>query len=272
MPLQKSYDVAAVGTERIVSAPFGIRSVRLDNPSGMWLYIPEIMKYIPPNTLGWIDNVAPVTNTIRLQYVTAPTGGSTSAVTGGPILTTIYESDERPSLGIAYTAATAADIASLAAAIATLQTSVNSLVAGQALQATAAKQDTYGAAQATAAKQDTYGAAQATATAQATAQTSLDAIKVLVTPPNNDPVATNITVATTKTTIYDATGKNASITIQNNDASLRIRVGGSNITTTKGTIVKPGRFYSISLKNQIFYGIAIDGSSVSIDLVTAEIT
>jgi hypothetical protein len=108
----REFAVAAVGTQRMVNSSLPIRAARIDNPSGMWLNVVEATSpFIPPNTLAWITNFDPVVNTIHVQYVDAAVGGLASTVTGGPIVVTTYETPQIPSNGIAYTAASTADIA-----------------------------------------------------------------------------------------------------------------------------------------------------------------
>jgi hypothetical protein len=115
--VQHTYDVDVVGTERLVTESFTVLSLKIDNPSGMWLYVTEASKYVPANTLGWITNILPPSNTIHIQYIDAATAGTPSTVTGGPILVTTYGNVQLESNGIAYTAATATDVAALAADI-----------------------------------------------------------------------------------------------------------------------------------------------------------
>lgn len=117
MNIPHSYAVAAVGTTRQIAEQFLIAAVQVDNPSDMWLYIPELYSYIPPNRLGWIAEVNPKIKSMRLQYVNAPTNGKASAVSGGPIVLTTFSAEQAISTGVDYTTATQQDLADVLAAI-----------------------------------------------------------------------------------------------------------------------------------------------------------
>jgi hypothetical protein len=111
--IQHSLSVAAVGTTRIINESYGIKSVKIDNPSGLWLYLKEAQDYVPPSTLGWVRSPQPTTSSITIVYSDALVGGAASVVSGGPITVTTYQITLPDSNGISYTAATAADIGSL---------------------------------------------------------------------------------------------------------------------------------------------------------------
>lgn len=52
--------ISPIGTNRLDNMLLGgqqIRGARIDNPSGSWLYIPEITDYVPPYTFGWQRNI-----------------------------------------------------------------------------------------------------------------------------------------------------------------------------------------------------------------------
>ncbi len=126
MSIQKSLAVAAIGTERLITAPFLIQSVRVDNPSGLWLYVREATTpYVPPNTLSWIQILTPPVSGVHITYVSSPGAGTPSAATGSPISVTVYEIVQPSSNGIAYTQATVTDIAVLAAQLALIQAQLN---------------------------------------------------------------------------------------------------------------------------------------------------
>jgi len=96
------FDVNVVGTENVVSVGFDIASVRVHNPSGMWLLLPQNQQYIPPNTLGAYFSVKPTTKSLRIRYVDAPVGGQPSVVDGGPIQITVYANEVSDFSGLDY--------------------------------------------------------------------------------------------------------------------------------------------------------------------------
>lgn len=265
MSIQHSYDVAAVGTERLISATNTVRSIRIDNPSGMWLQVLETtVQYIPPSTIGWVQNVVPPTNTINLKYITALIGGVASAVTGGPITVTLYEVEQRTSYGIAYTAASATDVTAVT-------TAVNIVAANQAAQATAAAQAT----ELTKLTEidtavDTGNAAQATATKQDIAQTSLNQILINTQPINNALVNATVSVGTVATLIRTAVGKEV-VGIYNSSATATVSVGPSTVTTATGFPVLPGEKLAVALDSQSIYGIVTSGT-VTIYLIRGTLT
>lgn len=122
------FDVGPVGVEQAVSVGFDIASVRVHNPSGMWLLLPQNQQYIPPNTLGAYITVKPTTKTLRIKYVNAPINGQPSVATGGPIQITVFAAENADFTGLDYGLVNGID--NLAAAIAGLQNSIDNMVNG----------------------------------------------------------------------------------------------------------------------------------------------
>lgn len=122
------FQVAAVGTKRDVSPGFMVGSMRIQNPSAMWLYIPQVQQYIPPNVLGAVISVKPTARAVTVIYVDAPIGGVASAATGGPIVVTAFPGDLSDYQGLDYGLNQA--IIDLSADIAALQASIDALAGG----------------------------------------------------------------------------------------------------------------------------------------------
>lgn len=78
--------VGAAGATNHLGESFQIGSVTIDNPSGSWLLVQPISRYVAPGTLGWTAQILPRRASISVNIVAAPTGGVTSAATGGPIV------------------------------------------------------------------------------------------------------------------------------------------------------------------------------------------
>lgn len=122
------FDIGPIGIERTVSVGFDIASVRVHNPSGMWLLLPQNQQYIPPNTLGAYLSIKPTTKTLRIKYVSAPTGGQPSSVTGGPIQITVFAAENADFTGLDY--GLVASIEDLSQAVNDLQYSIDHMVNG----------------------------------------------------------------------------------------------------------------------------------------------
>lgn len=287
MPLNKiqtSYDVDVVGTERLVTATFPIASVQVNNPSGMWLYIPEVDKYIPSSTLAWISNILPPTSTVHLLYVDGLVGGAVSAVTGGPITVTVYNEYQTETNGLDYSTATSGDIAAVLAELALANAKLdllitetalqgiqlNTLIAGQALQATAAAQATAQASltslvagqalQATAAKQDTQSGKLDTLIANdATQNTKLDSIISNTQPINNALTTANITVTTTATLIRTAVGREVIGMV--NMGAVDVTIGPSSVVAGTGLLLRAGREMSMAINGISVYGRTASSSA-----------
>ena len=143
--IDHQFPVDVIGTERLISGPITIKGLKINNPSGMWLYIRETGEYVPANRLGFATNLSQISNTIHIDYVDGATlGGSASTVTGGPIVVSTSDVALDPSQGLSYIDATTTDIANVLAAVnnvkaavndvktavADVQTSVNNLTGG----------------------------------------------------------------------------------------------------------------------------------------------
>lgn len=122
-----SFPVAAVGTQKLITERQLIHTVVIDNASGMWLYVEEIQKYVPPNTSGWTKHILPRSNNIHLDYVAALSGGVASTVTGGPIVVNTYQIELLESDGTNYTVATQADVAAIEAQLSILNSNTGIL-------------------------------------------------------------------------------------------------------------------------------------------------
>lgn len=88
-------DVLSVGQSKTLNADFDVASIAVDNPTGCWLLVEPLQRYIPPNRIGWRANLSPTAKTIVIRFVDAPTDGVTSVSVGGPVIITVsdYESD-----------------------------------------------------------------------------------------------------------------------------------------------------------------------------------
>lgn len=116
-----SFDIGPVGTIQTINDGFQIGSLKIDNPTGMWLLIEPINKYIPPNTLGWVTNLIPKRTQLRLLYVNAPYNGAISVVSGGPIIVQVYGDYSIETIGTDY---------SLVPTMNNLTTAINNLSGG----------------------------------------------------------------------------------------------------------------------------------------------
>ena len=125
---ENNFDVAAVGTVRQASFDFFVATLIIQNPSGMWLYIPAARQYVPPQSLGAVVNLTPPTRTIVIQYVNAPTGGIPSAASGGPITVDATDAYINPYQGLDY--GLDQNINTLNTSIQTLTSSINALKNG----------------------------------------------------------------------------------------------------------------------------------------------
>jgi len=99
---QWTFNVAPVGTQQTISADFDISTLIIQNPTGMWLYIPSVRQYIPPQQLGSIIPVIPSSKSINIQYVNTPTGGLPSTVAGNQIIVDAYNIAMAPYQGLDY--------------------------------------------------------------------------------------------------------------------------------------------------------------------------
>ena len=77
-----------------------IRGVIVDNPSGSWLYMPEITGYCPPYTKAWSIDVNPTVASISFLFRDGP-AGQVSTLQGDPIQVTLFDTPVGNSPGIA---------------------------------------------------------------------------------------------------------------------------------------------------------------------------
>jgi hypothetical protein len=77
------------------------RSIRIDNRSGSYLYIPNLSENVPPYTLGWIRAFPWDAISVSIKFVAPPTGGLT-VLTGDPIRVLLSDQRWQPSEGIQY--------------------------------------------------------------------------------------------------------------------------------------------------------------------------
>lgn len=128
MQRQYSYPVGPVGTLQQVSQDWQIARVSIDNPSGLWLYLSPVDRWVPPQTIGWVVNIYPTTTMLTIGYVDAPAGGIASTVTGGPIVATVFDEQTADITGLDYSLVPA--IIDLEAAIVALTAQIEALNTG----------------------------------------------------------------------------------------------------------------------------------------------
>lgn len=93
--------VTNVGQDlRSLATSFQIAGIKIDNPSGSWLHVTGIEKYVPPYTLAWSYPVNPTQLNIDVLFTTSPTG-SPSELVGGPIVVELWDEELGASSGIA---------------------------------------------------------------------------------------------------------------------------------------------------------------------------
>lgn len=93
-----------VGTDRLDTMLLGgqqIRGVQVDNPSGSWLYLPEIQEYVPPYVLGWARNIRNAVLKLSFKFVDGPSG-QLSTRAGGLPLADIYDTNIPDSEGVPF--------------------------------------------------------------------------------------------------------------------------------------------------------------------------
>lgn len=97
-----------------VTESWQIAGIIVENPSGQWLYVNKIRRYVPPFTLMWRTNIERV-SAFRVNSVAAPVAGSTSSTVGGPVIIMIFDREVGYSNGYTYdiSARLAAILASL---------------------------------------------------------------------------------------------------------------------------------------------------------------
>lgn len=81
-------DLADSGLDQTVE--YRIRGIRVDNLSGSWLFLPDINRYVPPQTIGWQSVVLSPSTRIRVDFSDAPPGGIPSAATGNNPAIEVY--------------------------------------------------------------------------------------------------------------------------------------------------------------------------------------
>lgn len=84
--------VAAPGTVSTLTPGFVAYSMTIDNPSGMWLFVQPIMRWVPPYTLAWRASL-PGTQNPTVAMSNAPVGAPTSVQSGGPVVVNISSAD-----------------------------------------------------------------------------------------------------------------------------------------------------------------------------------
>lgn len=94
--------VQPVGGRDDLSVEFNINSVRVENPSGMWLYLQQASRFIAPYTVATMVVIPVPTKTLVVQYVAAPVGGVASVAVGGPLRITMYEDAQVENVGVDY--------------------------------------------------------------------------------------------------------------------------------------------------------------------------
>lgn len=121
-------DVLSVGQSKTLNADFDVASIAVDNPTGCWLLVEPLERYIPPNRIGWRANLSPTAKTITIRFVDAPTGGVASVITGGPIVVTVSDYESDMDIGDDYRLVNATE--NLITSITGVTTAINSLQAG----------------------------------------------------------------------------------------------------------------------------------------------
>jgi hypothetical protein len=124
-----SYAVGPVGTQQLITERYPVASIRVDNPSGMWVYMPDAYALIPPNVIGWSLDLFPPNANLRVQYVTEPPAGTPSTVTGGPIVITTFDKPQGTNSGLNFTAASQQDITVLSGKIDVLNGKTDTVIA-----------------------------------------------------------------------------------------------------------------------------------------------
>lgn len=189
--IPKQFSVTPVGTSQIVTVNFNIVGVKIDNKSGMWLKIVEFDLEVPPNTLGWANNLEPSKSSVNIMMIDTPTGGAASAVTGN-FTVTVYDIPIPVSVGANYApVASTADITGVVTAVDAVQTAVN-----------------------------TAAGAQATAAKQTTAEAKLDTIINNTNPIQAAGVTNVVTVLSASTTTLRTTTADESIILENPDTTV----------------------------------------------------
>lgn len=80
------------------AVPFSYRSLRIDNPTGCWLYIAGPGVYVPPYTVGWAMNFS-LTNVNTISNVTPP-GQLSNPINGQNVLVTASDFPIQESNGV----------------------------------------------------------------------------------------------------------------------------------------------------------------------------
>lgn len=76
--------------ESFAAGAFQIGGIIVDNPTGSWLYIPNIREYVQPYTQGWQRPISPTTATITVRFADSPSG-SQSTLVGKPVTVTVSD-------------------------------------------------------------------------------------------------------------------------------------------------------------------------------------
>jgi hypothetical protein len=132
--MQSRYE-ATVPNNLSISESWQIASILIDNPSGSWLYVSPLNRYIPPHTIAWSANFKPTTQSVSVLFADAPAGGIASVNIGGPVIVQIFDQPTIDNSGNVYDVQTSlvnlqADVNALQAAIVDVDTKITNLKDG----------------------------------------------------------------------------------------------------------------------------------------------
>lgn len=100
--MQRVYTID-VGTDTrntTLPGPTQVAGVRVDNPSGSWLRLAQVVDYVPPYTLGWSRTIIPAVLSLDILWTDSPSG-TPSALTGLAATVTLYDTPQPNSQGYA---------------------------------------------------------------------------------------------------------------------------------------------------------------------------
>lgn len=77
---------------------FQIAGLRIDNPSGSWLHVETLNRYVPPYTLEYRADFIPSTTSLTIRFTDSPTG-TPSELVGEPIVVQAFDTPQGFSQG-----------------------------------------------------------------------------------------------------------------------------------------------------------------------------